>query len=115
MEKYDYIKDIQNQLKAEIISTNIKEDLDTFFAPKYDLKKNEKNQFYIYGHFDEMFPVNPSFCIWLNNKNLCFYYYNKENECKKTKYKNKSALSKKNFTLICSNYKLKKMSLNNKD
>ena len=42
LEKYDYIKDIQNQLKAEIISTNIKEDLDTFFAPKYDLKKNEK-------------------------------------------------------------------------
>ena len=107
LENYDYIESIEKQLNEEKISQQIENDLNKYFIPKHDLEKDEKNQFYIYGHFDNAFPVNPSFCRWLNNKNQFFYYYNKENEYKKTNFIYKNIYSSKNFTLICSKYKIK--------
>ena len=40
--------------------------------------------------------TQPSFYRSLNNKNLSFYYYNKENEYKQNKFKNKASLFKNN-------------------
>ena len=74
LENYDYIESIEKQLNAEKIPQQIENDLNKYFIPKHNLEKDEKKRFYIYGHFDNAFPANPSFCRWLNNKNQFFYY-----------------------------------------
>ena len=88
IENNQYIQKVQNKLKLEIIKIkSLIQELNNLFPPKHSLSE-EKNTFLIAGHFDDCFEVNPSYCRWLNNKNL-FYYYYENGEKKQTNVKSK--------------------------
>ena len=99
---YKYIQNIQNQLIYENISNDLKILLEENYAPLY---KKEGNEFFIFGHFDDIFDVNDYFCIWFNNNDMLFYYKG-EDKYVKSKLKFNNKLSNKNYSLICSKYKL---------
>ena len=113
---YSYIKNIQKSLMLEEISEEKQKMLNNYFILKHEKDEN-KNCFYIYGHFDKVFETNSSFCRWFNNNNFLFYYYNKELKLEKLEFKITSKFSeKKKFTLICSKFKIKnniKVEINN--
>ena len=136
-ENLDYIEKVQKSLSFQNISNNIQKKLAKIFPPKHEIAENDKNEFFIYGNFDEIFEVNPSYCRWLKNDDLYFYCPKKkkkiinqniikypkieveeeikdkedekeeEVEWEKIKFKNGSKVSEKNYTLICSKYKIK--------
>ena len=136
-ENLDYIEKIQKSLSFQKISDNIQKKLAKIFPPKHELAENDKNVFFIFGNFSEIFEVNYSYCRWLKNDDLYFYCpkkkkkiinhniikYSKielgeenkdkeeekeeEEEWETIKFKNGSKLSDKKFTLICSKYKIK--------
>ena len=104
---YEDIKNFQKQLIYEDIDESLKLLINEFFETKQDLGKDDKNEFYLFGHFDELIEINNSFCIWFDNKDFSLYY--KENNIYikiGKKYSNK--LSDKNFSLICSKYSIEK-------
>jgi len=123
----DYIEKIQKSLSFSKISNKIQEKLSEIFLPKHKLgENNEKNEFFIYGNFNEIFDVNASYCRFLNNDDLFFYCPKKRKEENKEKYESKkeeekinevewekiefldgSRLSQEKYTLICSKYKIK--------
>jgi len=104
--KYEFIKNFQQQLIYENIEENLKNLINQFFETNHDLAKGDENEFYLFGNFDEIIPVNNSFCIWFNNDELSLYY-NKNKEYKKLSPKHSSKLSGKKFSLICSKYSIK--------
>ena len=106
-ENIEFIQSIQNKIKSESLSSGFDESkLNSYFIPKNELGNKEKNEFLIFGHFNECFNVNSSFCRWLNNDDLYFYYYNKKGKLCKSKLQLKSKLNAKKYTLICSKYKI---------
>jgi len=124
----DYIQKIQKSLLFSRISNQIQEKLACLFLPKKILPENEKNEFFIYGNFNEIFEVNASYCRFLNNDDLYFYYPKKrkeekneiienenkkkeedkinEDEWEKIEFLNNSRLSHEKYTLICAKYKI---------
>jgi len=104
-----YIGKIQNNLKFENIEQDLYKLLNKNYPVIYDLPENDKNEFNIYGHFKKLFNVNNSFCIWFSNKDLSFYRFKKEDQSYyKTTIKYGKKLSDKEFTLICSKYRINK-------
>ena len=107
LENIEYIQNIQNKIKFESLPSGFDESkLNSYFVPKHEFGAKEMNEFFIFGHFDECFKVNSSFCRWLNNNDLYFYYYNKEGKLCKSELQLKSKLNEKKYTLICSKYKI---------
>lgn len=104
--EYEYIKKIQNKLIFEGIGNDLEILLRKIYKLIYDLSKNDKNTFKIFGHFDEIFEVNNDFCIWFNNAELSFYKYIKNKGYLPSKLKYSKKLSDKNYSLICSKYKI---------
>ena len=81
--------------------------INQYFENNQDLAEDDKNEFYLFGNFDEIFEVNDLFCIWFNNEDYSFYYKNNDNYVKfDINYTKK--LSNKKFSLICSKYSIKK-------
>jgi len=103
---YEYIKTIQKKLIFEDIENDLEKLLDKKYELINDLAKNDKNTFKIFGHFDEIFEVNNDFCIWFNNAELSFYKYNDNKVYLPSKLKYSKKLSSKNYSLICSKYKI---------
>ena len=103
---YNYIKDIQNKLLYEKIEDTLNILLNKFFKPVYDFDENDKNEFFLFGNFDEVFKVNNSFSIWFNNNDLFLYTYDKNDKCIKLELKYSKKLSNKKYSLICSKYKI---------
>ena len=104
---YEYIKTIQKKLIFEDIENDLEKLLDKKYELINDLAKNDKNTFKIFGHFDEIFEVNDSFCIWFDNNDFSIYY-NNNNIYEKLGKKFPKKLSNKNFSLICSKYSITK-------
>ena len=104
--KYEYINKIQKTLIFEDIEGDLKKLLNKNYNLIYDLPKNDKNTYKIFGHFDEVFEVNNDFCIWFNNDELFFYIYKKNKGYLPSKIKYSKKLSDKNYSLICSKYKI---------
>ena len=104
---YEYIKNFQNELIFEDIEEELKDLINQYFENNQDLAEDDKNEFYLFGNFDEIFEVNDLFCIWFNNEDYSFYYKNNDNYVKfDINYTKK--LSNKKFSLICSKYSIKK-------
>ena len=78
-----------------------------FFKPTLDLAPKDKNEFILFGHFDKIFKVNNSFCLWFNNENLFFYNIDGNGNLKKSALKYFKELTKKKYSLICSKYKIR--------
>ena len=104
--EYKYIKKIQDTLIFEDIEKALETLLQKEFKLIYDLTKNDKNAYKIFGHFDEIFEVNNKFCIWFNNEELCFYIHTKNKGYLSSKVKYSKKLSDKKYSLICSKYKI---------
>ena len=103
---YDYIQKIQNQLKCENIEEDLNDLLKENYKPTYNLSENDENIFAIFGHFDHIFKINSSFCLWYDNKDLSYYNYKENDELYPSNIKYSKKLSKKQYTLICSKYKI---------
>ena len=104
--EYEYIMKIQKNLIFEDIENKLEIILDKKYELIYDLAKNDKNTFKIFGHFEEIFKVNNDFCIWFSNKELSFYKYKKNVGYIQSELKYSNKLSDKNYSLLCSKYKI---------
>ena len=104
--EYEYIKKIQKTLIFEDIERALEILLNKNYKLIYDFAKNDKNTYKIFGYFDEIFKVNNDFCIWFNNEELCFYMFKKNKGYLPSKLKYSKKLSDKNYSLICSKYKI---------
>ena len=104
---YESIKNFQQKLIFEDIEKNLKDLINDYFETNQDLAEDDKNEFYLFGHFDEIFEVNDSFCIWFDNNDFSLFY-NNNNKYEKLDKKYSKKLSNKNFSLICSKYSIKK-------
>ena len=105
--KKEYIKNFQKSLIYENIDEKLKTLINELFENSIKLPSNGENEYYIFGHFDNIIEVNNSFCIWFDNNDYQFYY-NEENSYKKFNKKYYKKLSDKKFSLICSKYAIKK-------
>jgi len=104
---YEYIKKFQKELIFEDIEEELKNLINKYFENNQELAEDDKNEFYLFGNFDEIVEVNNLFCIWFNNNDYSLYYKNNNKyEIFDLKYPKK--LSNKNFSLICSKYSIKK-------
>ena len=103
----EYIEKFQQSLIYENIDEELKTLINELFENSIELPSNDKNEYYIFGHFDKIIEVNNTVCIWFDNNSSQFYYY-QENCYKKFNKKYDKKLSGKNFTLICSKYAIKK-------
>ena len=101
-----YICNIQKQLTYKNLPKDLFETINGFFKTIQPLAENDENEFAILGHFDEMFEVKKSFCIWLNNKDLFFYSFDKTFKYLKYNLKYTKSLAKTKYSLICSKYKI---------
>ena len=104
---YESIKNFQQKLIFEDIEKNLKDLINDYFETNQDLDEDDENEFYLFGHFDEIFEVNDSFCIWFDNNDFSLFY-NNNNKYEKLDKKYSKKLSNKNFSLICSKYSIKK-------
>ena len=100
------IYDIQKKLIYEKIENELFESINNYFKPINALSESDENEFVILGHFNEMFEVKKSLCLWFNNNNLYFYTYKKNGKHLKYGLKYPKKLSKENYSLICSKYKI---------
>jgi len=101
-----YIYDIQNKFTYENLSKRLFETVNGYFKTIQPLSENDKNEFVILGHFDEMFEVKKSFCIWLNNEDLFFYSFDANFKYLKYELKYSKRLAKTKYSLIVSKYKI---------
>ena len=101
-----YIDEFQKNLIFEELDENLLIEINHYFVSSQKLANNDKNEFYLFGHFDKLIDVNNSFCIWYNNKKFCFCYnIDGKNEDIKINYQKR--LSNHNYSLICSKYSIK--------
>ena len=105
----EFILDFENKIKFKKISDNLVKYLKQNFIPKHYEQSEEENEFSSAGDFNEMFNVNPNFCIWFNNETLSLIYISKNKKEKSINIKVTQCekLSKFKYSLICSKCKIK--------
>ena len=104
---YEFIKNFQRMLIYEDIEEGLKDLINKYFIINNDSEKDDKNEFYLFGNFDEIMKTNDSFCVWFNNNDLSLYYIDNDKNIEiRSNHSNK--LSIKNYSLICSKYPIKR-------
>ena len=109
LKNLNYILNSEKKLNFSKITINIENTLKQYFLVKNAKLKMEDNEFLIVDNFNEMFDVNPNFCIWIDNDNLNLIYKIKDKEnifidIKLTQY---TRITYYKYTLICSIFKIK--------